>query len=77
MTETLYGHSFSASSISAINKPLDAGLQAFCRATAQWELPLQVRYEKARGPAGVEFVVSDNREGLKAAIHEPLPEAAW
>ena len=29
VTETLYGHSFSASSISAINKPLDARLQAF------------------------------------------------
>jgi len=29
VTETLYGHSFSASSISAINKPLDVGLQAF------------------------------------------------
>jgi hypothetical protein len=26
---------------------------------------------------GVEFVVSDNHEGLKAAIREVLPEAAW
>ena len=32
---------------------------------------------KARGLAGVEFVVSDNHEGLKAAIREVLPEAAW
>ena len=56
------------------------GAAGFCQATVQWELALwilQVRYEKARGLAGVEFVVSDNREGLKAAIREPLPEAAW
>src|SRR5919199_1023766 len=32
---------------------------------------------KARGLTGVEFVVSDNHEGLKAAIREVLPEAAW
>jgi putative transposase len=32
---------------------------------------------KARGLFGVEFVVSDNHEGLKAAIRETLPEAVW
>jgi putative transposase len=32
---------------------------------------------KARGLFGVEYVVSDNHEGLKAAIREVLPEAAW
>ena len=32
---------------------------------------------KARGLAGVEFVVSDDHEGLKRAIREMLPEAAW
>jgi putative transposase len=32
---------------------------------------------RARGLSGVEFVVSDNHEGLKAAIREVLPEAAW
>ena len=32
---------------------------------------------KARGLAGVEFVVSDDHEGLKQAIREVLPEAAW
>lgn len=32
---------------------------------------------KARGLHGVEFVVSDNHQGLKAAIRESLPEAAW
>ena len=32
---------------------------------------------KARGLAGVEFVVSDDHEGLKRAIREVLPEAAW
>jgi putative transposase len=31
---------------------------------------------KARGLAGIEFVVYDNHEGLKAAIREVLPEAA-
>jgi putative transposase len=32
---------------------------------------------KRRGLFDVEFVVSDNHEGLKAAIREVLPEAAW
>ena len=32
---------------------------------------------KGRGLAGVEFVVSDDHPGLKAAIREVLPEAAW
>lgn len=32
---------------------------------------------KTRGLAGVEFVVSDDHPGLKAAIREVLPEAAW
>ena len=32
---------------------------------------------KARGLAGVEFVVSDDHEGLKRAIREVLPEAVW
>ncbi|WP_043700522.1 IS256 family transposase [Tepidimonas taiwanensis] len=32
---------------------------------------------KERGLAGVEFVVSDNHAGLKRAIGEVLPEAAW
>lgn len=32
---------------------------------------------KARGLAGVDFVVSDNHEGLKAAIRKVLPGTAW
>jgi putative transposase len=32
---------------------------------------------KGRGLAGVEFVVSDDHQGLKRAIGEVLPEAAW
>jgi putative transposase len=32
---------------------------------------------KARGLFGVEFVVSDNHQGLKAAIREVLPQADW
>ena len=128
MTEALCGHSFSASSISTINKSLDEGLKAFAERRLNESYPyliLDARYEKvreagvivsqavlvgvavnedgrrqilavelanresrsswrdflsglkARGLAGVEFVVSDNHEGLKAAIREVLPEAAW
>jgi len=32
---------------------------------------------KSRGLFGVEFVVSDNHQGLKTAIREVLPEAVW
>lgn len=32
---------------------------------------------KERGPGGVEFVVSDDHEGLRRAIREVLPAAAW
>ena len=32
---------------------------------------------RKRGLAGVEFVVSDDHAGLKAAIREVLPEAVW
>jgi putative transposase len=128
VTEVLCGHSFSASSISAINKSLDEGLKAFAERRLNESYPyliLDARYEKvreagvivsqavlvavavdedgrrqilavelanresrsswrdflsalkARGLAGVEFVVSDNHEGLKAAIREVLPAAAW
>ena len=133
VTEALCGHSFSASSISGINKSLDAGLRAFAERRLSEPFPyliLDARYEKVReagiivsqavlvavavdgegrrqvlavelanresrsswrdflsglnlsglkkrGLTGVEFVVSDNHEGLKAAIREVLPEAAW
>src|SRR6202023_2449299 len=128
VTEALCGHSFSASSISAINKSLDEGLRAFAERRLTESYPyliLDARYEKvreagvivsqavlvavavdedgrrqilaielanresrsswcdflsglkARGLAGVEFVVSDNHEGLKAAIREVLPGTAW
>ncbi len=128
VTETLCGHSFSASSVSEMNKTLDAALTAF--ATRRLEQPypyliLDARYERAReggviasqaaliaiavdgegdrqilavdlanrestsswrdfllglrqrGLHGVEFVVSDDHPGLKQAIREVLPEAAW
>jgi len=43
--------------------------------TSSWrEFLLQL---KQRGLRGVEFVVSDDHEGLKNAIREVLPEAAW
>ena len=128
ITEALCGHSFSASSISAMNKRLDESLKAFSErrlAEAYPYLILDARYERVReggviasqavliaiavdwdgrrqvlavelanresrsswrdflaGPEqrglyGVEFVVSDDHAGLKAAIREVLPEAAW
>jgi putative transposase len=128
VTEALCGHSFSASSISTINKSLDEALKAFAQRRLTESYPyliLDARYEKVReagvivsqavlvavavdgegrrqvlavelanresrsswrdflsglkkrGLAGVEFVVSDNHEGLKTAIREVLPEAAW
>jgi putative transposase len=126
VTETLCGHSFSASSISAINKSLDESLKAFAERRLSESYPyliVDARYEKVReagvivsqavavavdkdgrrqilavelanresrsswrdflsrlrtrGLAGVEFVVSDDHRGLKQAICEVLPEAAW
>ena len=128
VTETLCGHGFSASTISAMNKSLDATLAAFSERRLSEPYPyliLDARYErvreggviesqavliavavdgegrrqvlavelanresrsswrefllrlKQRGLFGVEFVVSDDHQGLKAAIREVLPEAAW
>jgi putative transposase len=128
ITEELCGHGFSASSISAINKRLDAELEAFCGRKLQEAYPyliVDARYErvreagvirsqavlvavavdwegrrqvlgvelasreslsswkefltglKSRGLHGVEFVVSDDHAGLRAAIREVLPEALW
>ena len=128
VTEALCGHSFSASSISAINKSLDASLKAFSERRLSDAYPyliLDARYERIReggvitnqavliavavdwegrrqilavelanresrsswrdfllglrkrGLSGVEFVVSDDHAGLKAAIREVLQEAVW
>ena len=128
VTEALCGHSFSASSISAINKSLDESLRAFSERRLQDPFPyliLDARYERVReggvivsqavliavavdwegrrqilavdlanresrsswrdfllglrkrGLTGVEFVVSDDHAGLKAAIRKVLPEAVW
>jgi putative transposase len=128
VTEELCGHEFSASSISAINKQLDASLKAFSERRLEEAFPyviLDARYErirdagviasqavliavavdwegrrqvlavelatrvsrsswkdfllalKRRGLSGVEYAVSDDHPGLKAAIREVLPEAAW
>lgn len=128
VTEALCGHSFSASSISAINKSLDEKLRAFSERRLKEPFPyliLDARYERVRqdgiivsqavliavavdweglrqilavdlanresrsswkdfllslrnrGLDGVEFVVSDDHAGLKAAIREVLPEAVW
>jgi len=128
ITEELCGHEFSASTVSQINKTLDASLKAFCDrrlAEAYPYLILDARYErvreagvivshavliavavdlegrrqvlavelanrestsswrdfllglKNRGLYGVEFVVSDDHPGLKAAIREVLPQALW
>lgn len=128
ITEELCGHSFSASSISAINKKLDESLAQFAARRLGEAFPyliLDARYEKVReagviasqavliaigvdwdgcrqvlavelanresrsswrdfllglrerGLGGVEFVVADDHAGLKAAIREVLPEAAY
>jgi len=128
ITEELCGHSFSASTISQVNKNLDEALARFAERRLSEPYPyliLDARYEKvridgviqsqavlialgvnlegrrqvlavdlanrestsswrdflkglkARGLHGVEFVVSDDHAGLKLAIGEILPEAAW
>jgi transposase-like protein len=128
ITEELCGHSFSASTISQINKGLDASLKRFAERSLEEPYPyliLDARYEKVRldgvirsqavliaiginwegrrnvigvelaqresssswkgfiaalqqrGLNGVEFVVSDDHPGLKRAVAELLPQAAW
>jgi len=128
VSEELCGHSFSASTISELNKTLDEELKRFARRKLESEYPyliLDARYErvreegvirsravmvaigidwegrrqilavelanresatswreflvglKGRGLSGVRLVVSDDHPGLKRAIMEVLPEAAW
>jgi transposase-like protein len=51
ITEELCGHSFSASSISSINKRLDAALERFANRRLEEDYPyliLDARYEKVR-----------------------------
>ena len=128
VTEELCGQEFSASTISQMNKTLDAKLTAFANRRLPEAYPyliLDARYEKVRedgvirsravqiaiginwdgrrevlavasasresesswrqfllglrerGLHGVELVVSDDHAGLRRAIQELLPEAAW
>lgn len=128
ITEQLCGQSFSASTVSSINKKLDGQLRLFADRRLEEEYPylvLDARYERvredgvirkravlvaiginwegrrcvlgvdlanresrtswkealeglrARGLQGVEFVVSDDHAGLRQAIVEVFPEAAW
>jgi transposase-like protein len=128
ITEELCGHSFSASTISQINKGLDATLKRFAERPLEEPYPylvLDARYEKvrldgvirsqavliaigingegrrnvlgvelaqresasawkeflaglkARGLAGVELVMADDHAGLRRALVELLPEAAY
>jgi putative transposase len=128
ITEELCGHTFSAATISNINKSLDESLEKFAKRPLEEAYPyliLDARYEKVRedgvirsqavqiaigineegrrqilavelanresrtswkdmllelkerGLRGVELVVSDDHPGLKRAIAEVLPEAAW
>jgi putative transposase len=128
VTEELCGHSFSAGTISNLNKTLDEQLNEFSNRKLEESYPylfldasyykvrengivqnravlkaLGVNWEgrrqilaielsnretksgwkdfiirlKERGLNGVEFVVSDNHEGLKNAISETLPQAIW
>jgi putative transposase len=128
ITEELCGHTFSASTISTINKGLDEALIKFARRRLTEDYPyviLDARYEKVRedgiiqsqavllaiginwegqrqvlavelanrestsswrefllslkqrGLSGVDVAVSDDHAGLRKAIAEILPEAAW
>lgn len=128
ITEELCGHAFSASTISQVNKGLDAALERFATRVLEESYPylvLDARYEKVRidgvirsqavliaiginwdgrrqvlavelanresttswkdflrrlkerGLHGVEFVVSDDHDGLKRAVAELLTDAAW
>jgi len=128
ITEELCGHAFSASTVSRINKTLDAQLEQFSQRRLSEPYPyliLDARYEKvrengyvasravliaiginadgrrcvlgvdlanretrtswkeflqglrARGLHGVEYVVTDHHEGLRQAVREVLPNAAW
>ena len=128
ITEELCGHSFSASSISAINQRLDEALAQFAGRPLAEPFPyliVDARYERVReagvissqavliaigvdwdgrrqvlavelasresrsswrdfllalrgrGLNGVEFVVADDHAGLRAALREALPEAAY
>jgi len=128
ITEELIGHSFSASSVSAVVKKLDGELERFAHRRLREAFPyviLDARYEKVRvdsviqsqavliavgidwegrrqvlgvelanresrsswreflislkerGLRGVEFVVSDDHDGLKKAVAECLSGAAW
>src|SRR5512140_2248977 len=128
ITEELCGHAFSASTISQINKGLDAALARFATRLLEEPYPylvLDARYEKVRidggirsqavliaiginwegrrqvlavelanresstswkdflrrlkdrGLNGVEFVVSDDHDGIKRAVAELLTDAAW
>jgi len=128
ITEELCGHSFSASSISAINQRLDEALAQFAGRPLVEPFPyliVDARYERVReagvissqavliaigvdwdgrrqvlavelasresrsswrdfllalrgrGLNGVEFVVADDHAGLRAALREALPEAAY
>ena len=91
ITEELCGHSFSASTISNIVKRLGGQLAAFSERRLEETFPyliLDARYERVRDSGviasravlialGVEFVVSDDHAGLRQAITEVLPQAAW
>ena len=128
VTEELCGHAFSASTVSSLNKKLDAELERFSSRQLEVESPyliLDARYEKVRidgvirsqavlvaiginwegrrevlgvelanreslnrwkefleglrhrGLKGVELVITDDHSGLKKAVAQILPEAAW
>ena len=128
ISEELCGHEFSASTISDLNKTMDAELEKFAHQRLEGEYPyliLDARYEKVRedgvirsravlvaigidwegrrrilgvelagresttswrefviglkqrGLSGVRLAITDDHPGLKRAIAEVLPEAAW
>ena len=83
VTEALCGHSFSASSISAINKTLDESLRAFSERRLADPFPyliLDARYERIREGGvitnqAVLIAVAVDWEGRRQSLLSSLPTA--
>jgi putative transposase len=89
ITEELCGHSFSASTISAINKTLDESLEKFARRSLEEPYPylvLDARYEKVREDGvirdqAVQIAIGINEEGRRQVLAIELAnresESSW
>ncbi len=89
ITEELCGHAFSASSISAINKSLDASLEKFAKRRLEEAYPyviVDARYEKVREDEvirsrAVQIAIGINVEGRRQVLGVELAnresESSW